>query len=351
MKLYIQKGISSFITEIFVQDSSSTTGAGLVGLGGQSAGLIVGYMRPGATAFTVSTPTVAFPTIGTFAGTATASAITAVQATNAPGLYEFHLPNNALTSTANSCVFMLSGATNMAPVVFEIELTGLDPNATTINITTGNLAANVVQWGAASVDGLSVDGLVRATATVNVMTWNGSAVPALVGGNVPASLSGNTIVASANVTQWGAASVTGVMTGTLQVTVSTNNDKANYTISGASVCSANVINWGAASVSGLGNGGVPIAANVKKNVALAAFEFLMVATPSNLPLTGVKAPATTRSIDGGSFASGALTGFAEIGNGFYSINFGAADLNGNIITLRVATSGASDTFVTLITSP
>ena len=352
MKTFIQKGISSYITEIFIQDSSSTTGAGLKGLQVGSAGLVVGYMRPGATAFTVATP-VAIATLGTFAGTATASAFTAVDATNAPGLYEFHFPNNALTSTANACVMMLQGANNLAPVVMEIELTGFDPNASTVNAVTSNqvMSANVVLWGAASPTGL-------------------------VSGNIPASLSGNAIVASANVVQWGAtsvsgatnisnagipkvdvvewgsASVNGVMTGSIQVIAATVNDKTNYSISGSSIASANVVLWGAASPSGLLAGGVPIASNVKKAQAMTAFEFLMVATPSNLPLTGVKSATMQRSIDGGAFAVGNLSNFAEIGNGMYSLNFAAADLTGNIITLRVSTnSGAADTLVTLITSP
>ena len=56
MKLQLLKGTPSFITEIFIQDSSSTTGAGLAGVAAASAGLIVGYMRPGATAYVVATP-------------------------------------------------------------------------------------------------------------------------------------------------------------------------------------------------------------------------------------------------------------------------------------------------------
>lgn len=347
MKLFIQKGISNYITHIFVQDSSSTTGAGLTGLTAASSGLKVGYMRPGATAFTVATP-VGVTTLGTFAGTVTASAITGVDATNAPGLYEFHLPNNALTTTANNCVLMLSGANNMAPVVMEIQLVGFDPNASTVNAVTSNqtMSANVVLWGAASPTGL-------------------------VSGNVPASLSGNTIVASANVTKWGAvsvngptggliqtdvidwgsASVNGVMTGSIQVIAATVNDKTNYSISGSSIASANVVLWGAASPSGLLAGGVPIASNVKKSQTYNSFAFLMVATPSSLPITGLKAPTLQRSIDGGAFATGALSGFAEVGNGIYVVNFGAADLAGGTITFRAATAGASDTLVTLITSP
>ena len=86
---------------------------------------------------------------------------------------------------------------------------------------------------------------------------------------------------------------------------------------------------------------VAITSNIKINQALAGFEFLMTDSTNHEPATGLTV-TVTRSINGGAFAAGTLSAVSEIGNGIYSVDFGAGDLNGKVITLQ-ATAAASDT--------
>ena len=95
---------------------------------------------------------------------------------------------------------------------------------------------------------------------------------------------------------------------------------------------------------------VAITSNIKKNQALANFEFLMTDSTNHQPATG-KTVTCTRSIDGGAFAAGTLANVAEVASGIYRVDFGAGDLNGNAITLRCTASAADDTLVTLVTAP
>jgi hypothetical protein len=89
---------------------------------------------------------------------------------------------------------------------------------------------------------------------------------------------------------------------------------------------------------------------IRKNTALANFEILMTDATNHNPTTG-KAVSVTRSIDGGAFSAGTLGAVTELSNGIYKFSFGAADLNGNVITLRAVATGADDLFITIWTSP
>lgn len=97
-------------------------------------------------------------------------------------------------------------------------------------------------------------------------------------------------------------------------------------------------------------GAVPITTNFKKNQALSNFEFLMTDSTAHNPATG-KTVAVTRSIDGAAFAAGTLSAVAEVSNGIYKMDFAAADLNGNVVTLRATASGCDDLFLTLVLEP
>lgn len=61
-------------------------------------------------------------TLGTWA----TGGFVVADATNMPGVYILSIPNAALAAGAKSVVIFLQGATNMAPVVLEIELTAVD---------------------------------------------------------------------------------------------------------------------------------------------------------------------------------------------------------------------------------
>jgi len=148
MKLFVLKGTTSLIVHIFVGDSSSTSGNGLTGLVYNSASLVAYYIRPGdssATAITLATATI---------GTYSSGGFKEVSSANMPGVYEFHIPNACLASGANQCVIMLKGATNMAPVVLEIQLTDWDFQD---SVTAVRMKAfyNSVEYGTAQAGGAS----------------------------------------------------------------------------------------------------------------------------------------------------------------------------------------------------
>jgi hypothetical protein len=87
---------------------------------------------------------------------------------------------------------------------------------------------------------------------------------------------------------------------------------------------------------------------VRKNVALANFQFLMVDSADHItPKTGLIVTAE-RLIDDGVFAACANAA-VEVASGIYKINLAATDLNGNVITLKFTAAGADARFVTLVT--
>lgn len=122
MKLNIKKGSTSKSVDIFIRDTSVTTGAGLTGLAYNTGSLTAYYHRMGSspTAITLATQTVN--------GAYSSGGFVAVDGTNMPGLYRLDIPDAALASGVNEVVIMLKGAANMEPVVLEIQLVSFDPN-------------------------------------------------------------------------------------------------------------------------------------------------------------------------------------------------------------------------------
>jgi hypothetical protein len=125
-KHLVQASNTSRSEYIFIQNSSSTTGAGLTGLVFNTASLTAYYVveRGAATAITLVTlasSTAAFASGG----------FIAVDGTNMPGLYRFDVPN-ALFSVASTdkVTVMLKGATNMAPVLLEYQIVAFNPDDT-----------------------------------------------------------------------------------------------------------------------------------------------------------------------------------------------------------------------------
>jgi hypothetical protein len=90
--------------------------------------------------------------------------------------------------------------------------------------------------------------------------------------------------------------------------------------------------------------------NVKKNTALAAFQFVMIDSTTKVPVPS-KTVTVTRSINGGAFGAGTLSAVTELSNGIYGIDFAAGDLNGNVIVLRATATGCDDTIERIITQP
>lgn len=121
-KVSLKTGTTSYLARIFIQDSSSTTGAGLAGLTNASSGLVCYRARDddgnaGGTAISLASATL---------GTWTSAGFKEKDATNMPGVYEFGVPNAAIASGSKAALIMFKGATNMAPLVLEIELTAVD---------------------------------------------------------------------------------------------------------------------------------------------------------------------------------------------------------------------------------
>jgi hypothetical protein len=89
---------------------------------------------------------------------------------------------------------------------------------------------------------------------------------------------------------------------------------------------------------------------IRKNTAQANFSFLMVDSTDHITAeTGLSSFTSQGSIDGAAFAS--LSGaVSEVGFGMYKIDLTAAELNGDLITLRFSASGADTRIVTIKTN-
>jgi hypothetical protein len=120
MKLSIKAGSASQSLNIFVADSSSTTGAGLTGVLFSAAGLTAFYALPRATPVSITLATLAAVTSAYSSG-----GFREIDATNMPGWYRFDVPDAALAS-GRFVSLHLKGANNMAPLPIEIQLTAWD---------------------------------------------------------------------------------------------------------------------------------------------------------------------------------------------------------------------------------
>jgi len=120
--LAVLKGATDVTVYVFIQDSSSTTGAGLTGLAYNTASLVCYYVRPlaAAAALTLATQTVT--------GAHSDGGFVEVDATNMPGVYRLDLSDTIVASGVNSVALMLKGAANMAPVLLELQLVSYNPN-------------------------------------------------------------------------------------------------------------------------------------------------------------------------------------------------------------------------------
>ena len=98
------------------------------------------------------------------------------------------------------------------------------------------------------------------------------------------------------------------------------------------------------------SGAVPITTNLKKNQALSNFAFLMTDSTTHNPATG-KTVTATRAIGSGAFAAVSTPTVTEVSSGQYRIDLAAADLNGDVVTLRFTATGCDDLFTTLILEP
>src|SRR5438128_3833969 len=148
MKLSLKAGTTSKRVLLFVMDTSKFDGSGLTGLTSASSGLVCYRARDddgnaGGTAITLAAGT---------RGTWSSGGFVEKDATNLPGVYEFGIPDAALASGSKWAVIMLKGASNMAPVVMEIQLTAVDPDSAAAFMTGVNSLAPPTNWNLLSVD-------------------------------------------------------------------------------------------------------------------------------------------------------------------------------------------------------
>ncbi len=336
MKLSIQAGSTSQTVNVFIQDSSSNTGAGLTGLVFNTSGLTAYYGLPKAASVQITLATLAAVTSAWSSG-----GFKEIDATNMPGWYRFDIPDAALASGRFVSVHF-QGAANMAPLPLEIELTGWNnqdatrggmtalPNANAEAAgglyTRGTGAGQIKQTNNGEIDSNTTH--MNNVATTPITTIK--AVQGLTTADVVASVTGAVGSVTGNV----GGNVTGsVGSVTGAVGSVTGNVGGNVVGSVASVTAA-----------------VAVTSNVKKNQALAGFTFLMTDSTTHAPQTGLTV-SVSRSINGGAFGSGTLGTPAEVGNGIYSVSFGAGDLNGNVIILKATATAADVTFVQIITQP
>lgn len=150
MNLILAPGSTSVITHVFARDISDNNGTGKTGL--VFGDITAYYVRAGGvlTALTM----VDITTLGTWDADVISDKLgfKLLHDTNAPGLYEVHLPANILASGANQVTVQLRAA-DMAPVVIEIQLVGVPLAATQGAITWGQqkIVANVAGEGALDI--------------------------------------------------------------------------------------------------------------------------------------------------------------------------------------------------------
>jgi len=387
-------GVTSQTMDIFIQDSSSTVGAGLSALVFNTAGLKA-YYRKGATGSATSI-TLATQTVG---GAWSSGGFVEIDATNMKGVYRFDIPDTILASTPWAIIYFY-GATNMAPVVAELEIVSYNPfDGVRLGLTAlpnaaaeaagglytrgsgagqinqpanGMIDANVVRWLNTAVTAATA-GIpdTNAKNINNVSTSSVTTINANQGTTQPINFTGTagSALVKTDVIDWiSTAAATPTTAGVPKVELSTWLGTAPLALSSQQVQAVVPSSTVVASVTGAvgsvtgnvgGNVGgsvgsvvaaVAITSNCKKNQALSNFEFLMTDSITHAPATG-KAVTVTRSIDNGAFAAGTLSAVTEISNGIYSVNFGSGDLNGNVIVLRATAAGCDDTFERIVTQP
>ena len=100
----------------------------------------------------------------------------------------------------------------------------------------------------------------------------------------------------------------------------------------------------------ISSGRVLVSTGIRKNTALANFEFQMVDSTDHFsPKTGLTVTAE-RSIDGAAYGACANSP-SEVSDGTYVIDLDASDLNGDLITFKFTATGADPTYIEIRTTP
>lgn len=322
--------------------AGGTAGYGIEVVGGAGAASTNGA-QSGMSSVGGGTNTVASSAHGiVVTGSSTGSGISAGSGSGATG--------DGIAATANS--------TNGNGVTFTHSGTGKDMNATTTplalakttNITgfndiTAAAAATGVWQDTTAGDFTVASSIGKSLYTSGVapgasgglfIAGSNAATTANITGNITGNLSGSvgSVTGSVGSVTGAVGSVTGNVGGNVVGSVAsvTGNVGGNVTGSVGSVVSA-----------------VAITSNTKKNQALNGFTFAMTDSTTHGAKTGLTVTAE-RSKDGGAFAA-CSNSVTEVGNGLYTIDLSATDLNANTVALKFTATGADQRMFTIVTQP
>lgn len=236
-KLSILGGSTSVSVNLFIQDSSSTTGAGLTGLVFNTSSLVAYYALPRAAAVAITLATLAAVTSSYSSG-----GFKEIDATNMPGWYRLDIPNAALVGSNRFVSLHLKGATNMAPLPLEIELTGWDNQ----NATSGGMSNldTTVSSRLAPAGTLATVTTVTNRVTANSDQLAGQTVTAASGVTFPTSVASTTNITAGTittVTNLTNAPTSGDFTATMKTSLNaatpsvTVSDKTGFSLSAAGI--------------------------------------------------------------------------------------------------------------------
>lgn len=136
-KLSVKKNSTSRIEYVFIGDNTSASGSGLTGLLYNSSNLVSHYLRPAGTATTISLVT------QTVTGSYSSGGFVEVDPLRMPGIYRFDVPNAVFATGVDKAIVMMSGASNMIPVLMEYDLEATSYLDTTQAIPTSNTAETI----------------------------------------------------------------------------------------------------------------------------------------------------------------------------------------------------------------
>lgn len=292
-------GATSVCFDVFVSDSSSSTGAGLTGLVYNSGSLTCYYHRRGASSAT--SISLASSTLGTY----TSGAFKEISSSNMPGQYEFCVPDAALAIGATDVMFECKGATNMAPMNLRVNLKsansfGFDgklasESGTTLGLATGGVDADDQFNVGFAIVVFDSAGLVSARSCI-----------------VDSTNSGDTIVTAEDITALIAVA-------------------DNYIIQPDAGCSGNVTRWAGTTVAAPDTAGY-VKATVKSGTGTG--ELALTAGVVNADMTKISTDATAAdnleaAFDGAGYAGGTI-----------KQNVNVSSIDNSVITSAKFASGA-----------
>jgi hypothetical protein len=234
MRIITSGTTSNILDDLFIQDATASNGAGLSTLAYNTSGLTCYYKRSNGTA-SVAVTLASITTLGTFVS----GGFKAVDATNMPGVYEFHPPDASMATGAKSVTFYFQGAANMAPAVLVFALSAFDLQTAKQAVSlasadvTGNLPSNTVQVAGQTA---SAAAAVTFPASIGTSTYAGidtSGTTTLLSRIPQAFQYDSNNLPKVDVEDWHASAVTTAVPNTASVTVTTNSDKSGYSLASA----------------------------------------------------------------------------------------------------------------------